>query len=126
MDRMVATMGCAEYVEDLNAEVVVLSDETTGDRFELQRSIEFDDQDRAVGMDTYCVCMPWGATHYGGIGSWREHDGVLEISFTEEAAKALGMGLRFQVEMRMGPGLADAVVEGMRRIVGFAGDDSAT
>lgn len=75
----------------MNAFGVILAEHAdgTGMRLEIQRALEFDEQDRATGMDTYCLCTERGATHYGGVVSWRlEHD-VLEVLLDEQASAEL-------------------------------------
>ena len=48
--------------EDLNTEVLVLEDEGSSDRIEIQRALTFDSQDVAQEMDTYCL-LRGGAVH---------------------------------------------------------------
>jgi hypothetical protein len=74
---------------DLNFEALVILDETSGDTLEIQRSLSFDEQDVAAGMDTYCLVRDAGATHYGGVESWGVGDGILTLNFREQAATML-------------------------------------
>jgi hypothetical protein len=83
---------------DLNYEAVVFLDEQTGDAFEIQRSLEFDDQDRAMGMDTYCLVLGSGPTHYGGVAHWTLDDSALELVLTTDAAAALGIAPHLRLE----------------------------
>lgn len=53
---------------DLNYSMLAFEDEASGDFFAVQRAFTFDDQDRQLGMDTYCL-VRGGATHYGGLDS---------------------------------------------------------
>ncbi|WP_394840380.1 Imm10 family immunity protein [Pendulispora rubella] len=41
----------------------------SGARLEIQRALTFDDQDKALDMDTYSLCTEDGKTHYGGVPS---------------------------------------------------------
>jgi hypothetical protein len=74
---------------DANAFCVVLAEDEDGDGdgsvLELQRALSFDEQDRKLGMDTYCICLD-GGTHYGGVVTWSVTAHRLELHFDEEAA----------------------------------------
>ncbi|MFX4271373.1 Imm10 family immunity protein [Propionibacteriaceae bacterium Y1685] len=62
------TVSHGHSVED-NFETVVMTDEEAVS-FGIQRSLEFDDQDRATGMDNYCLVADSGAASYGGLREW--------------------------------------------------------
>lgn len=75
--------------EDHGFESVVLLDEESQDSIEIQQSLEFNDQDRATGMDTYCVGRSGAASSYGGITSWHADAGSLTFEFAPDAAQVL-------------------------------------
>jgi hypothetical protein len=52
-------------------EAVVLADNDVAPtwRLEFQRPLEIDDQDVALGMDSYCLVFPNGASAYGCLSS---------------------------------------------------------
>ncbi len=77
--------------EELDFEAVVIAGDDLDDSIEVQRALTFDDQDRSLGMDTYCLVRGGTAKHYGGIEQWSVTDNVLSIRFTTEAAAALGL-----------------------------------
>lgn len=83
-------LGWVEDLED-NYRVLIIMDATSGDTLELQRSIHDDDQDRALGMDTYCLVHDGAASHYGGLKSWSVEAGTLTLRLTWRAARVLGM-----------------------------------
>lgn len=57
-----------------------------------------DEQDVALGMDTYCICTDNGACHYGGVASWHIAPGQLEIVLDEEAKQVLDCdGFRIRI-----------------------------
>lgn len=59
---------------------------------ELQRSFEEpDDEDRALGMDTYCLSTASGATTYGGIDTFIIRDGQCMIDLSAAAADEIGI-----------------------------------
>ncbi len=78
------------YDEELNFEGLLLHDPVSGDRFEIQRSIEFDEQDVALGMDAYCLVRQ-GATHYGGIAEWAIHGNSFTVHLSNDAQAELGL-----------------------------------
>lgn len=81
--------------EELNFEGLVMED--AGNTFEIQRSLTIDDQDRALGWDTYCLVLGGGPTFYGGVLGWHlSEDHLLHLSLSQEAAAELGLpGTRF-------------------------------
>ena len=103
MSSFVATAGSAEELEDLDTFVVVLAEMPDGDgaRLEIQRGLTIDPQDEALGMDTYCLCTQTGASHYGGIRSWRLEDGCLHTSLDDMAASELGLDPQVTIELRL-------------------------
>jgi hypothetical protein len=84
---------------DLNFEALVILDEPSGDTLEIQRSLVFDEQDTAAGMDTYCLVRNAGATHYGGVESWSVQDGMLALSLSDESAAALELPARLEISV---------------------------
>ncbi len=54
--------------------------------------LDVDEQDVALGMDTYCLVVdPGQATWYGGVVECELTSGRLRLLLTEDAAKTLGM-----------------------------------
>jgi hypothetical protein len=92
VDIFIAGAVGIEERPDVNSVVVVLAEHADGSgaRLELQRALSFDEQDRKLGMDTYCLCVTSGATHYGGVTSWSLRQGRLELALTDDAAATLG------------------------------------
>lgn len=76
--------------EELYFEGLFLRDRGSGDTFEIQRSIEFDEQDVAMGMDTYCLVWH-GATHYGGIVEWAIDGNSFTVHLSDDARAELGL-----------------------------------
>ena len=81
------------YVIDheLAYEAVVFDDGSSGDGLSIQRALVTDEQDVALGMDTYCVCLSSGPAVYGGVEAWSAHDGEIRLRLSEEAASELGI-----------------------------------
>jgi hypothetical protein len=82
---------------DLNFEALVILDERSGVTMEIQRSLVFDEQDAANGMDTYCLVASAGPTHYGGLESWAVDDGMLTLGLSEEAATVLELPANVEI-----------------------------
>ncbi len=86
----------------------------SGQRLEFQRSLHPDEQDRALGLDTYCVVRDGGATHYGGISDWRIADGSLVLTLDREAEASLG-AREFVIDVP--PTEQDAIDAALRRLL---------
>jgi len=117
MSSFVATAGTAEELEDLETFVVVLAEmpDSDGARLEIQRGLTFDPQDEALGQNTYCLCTQTGATHYGGVQSWKLDDGLLLNSLEEMAASTLGVEQQVSIELRLSDQALRAVTGGIER-----------
>lgn len=118
MRRFKAKAVAALELPDLDMFAVVLAEEPdgSGSRLEIQKALSFDEQDRRLGLDTYCLCTEEGATHYGGVTSWILTGDSLEVRLDAKAAKTLGVEDGFVVNFAAEslPGLRD----GLRRILG--------
>ena len=57
---------------------------------EVQRPLQVDDQDLALGLDTSCLVTEEQATQYGGVVDWRIEGSVLHLDLTEKASRAIG------------------------------------
>jgi hypothetical protein len=88
----VASAVAFERADDLNAQYLVLAEHADGSgrRLEVQRSLRVDEQDRSLGMDTYCLVTEEQATHYGGVLDWRIEGSTLHVDLTEEADRVIG------------------------------------
>jgi len=82
-----------EELSELNTFAVGMYDsiETPEQWFQLQKALVIDEQDQALGMDTYCVVLSNGVTHYGGIESCVLQQDLLRLHLTVVAAQALGI-----------------------------------
>lgn len=94
--------------------VLVLEEgEAPGHRLEIQRALEFDQQDINLGMDTYCLVTESGATHYGGIQDWVVNVNQVDIELDLVACQQLGTsGFLIDIE----PAKIDAVKHALRRL----------
>lgn len=117
----------AQELPDVDTFVVVFAEHPDGggERLELQRSFTFDDQDRALGQDTYCVVVGSGATHYGGVRWWRLGRGALDLELTPEAAKTLGVHAELRVELALSAEDHEELRAGLRRVLAEAPESPA-
>lgn len=104
---------------DLNAFVVVLAEEPDGRgrRLELQRALEFDEQDRELGLDTYCLCTEQGATCYGGVASWGFFGNELRIVLEPDAATALHVNGGFEIEIHADDETRAQLKSGLQKVI---------
>lgn len=118
METFTVRVVAAEQLDDINTFVVVLAeDKSGGDRLEIQRSLSFDSQDKEQGMDTYCICLPSGACHYGGVLSCEIDQGILQIDLDADASDDLGTD-RFQLKLKLQPEEIEQLREGLNRVFG--------
>ncbi len=84
---------CAvQELDDLNTFLIAFADQADAPlhTLELQRSLEVDEQDIALGMDTYCVVTETGAAYYGGIISCIVSEDEVALDFSAAATAVLG------------------------------------
>lgn len=93
--------------DELGFEALVVEDESSQDRIEIQRSLEFDTQDQAAGMDTYCLVRSSGETYYGGVSDWAVRSSVLVLGLSAEAATALQLPPRSEIPIDVGAELLE-------------------
>lgn len=93
-----ATAVAAVELAEHRVFTVVLAENSDGggERLEIQKALSFDEQDRRLGMDTYCLCTAKG-TAYGGVTSWALAGDSLEIRLDAKAESALGVDGGFLV-----------------------------
>lgn len=88
-----------------------------GFRLEFQRASVFDEQDRRLGMDTYCICTGEGATHYGGVRAIDAQEDRVLISLDEVAAARLHIPESFWIRLAVDVADAHAFLNALQRAV---------
>lgn len=123
MEQFRADGVSAVELPDLNVFALVFSERAdgTGRRLEIQKALTFDDQDKATGQSTYCLCIESGATHYGGVASWSVSNRALRLALHPEAERALGVSDGYLIEVPSGASELKGV---LRRLLGFQLDCS--
>jgi len=108
-----------EEAQDLNAFVVFLYEQPdgTGERLEIQRALEYDEQDREAGMDTYCLCTSTGASHYGGVVSYRLGRWVLEILLDDGAAGELSIQAGYRLNLSLDDAAWSKLSDALSRVL---------
>lgn len=91
-------MGKVGWIEEpeLNYAALVIHDEESGDTLEFQRPLDFDEQDAALAMTTYCIVRA-GAAHYGGLESYHVGDSFVGFRLTRGAAELLDLPQSFEI-----------------------------
>lgn len=91
-------------LQDLNSACLFLTDREVFPtwQLEIQRSLEPEQQDIALGHDSYCVTLPGGATAYGGLLSIQLDPGRLELALSAEFCSTVGLvdpEVEFQLDL---------------------------
>jgi hypothetical protein len=68
-----------------------------------QRARQFDEQDRAQGIDTYCLSNEAGLTSYGGISNWRIAGTELVLTLDDKVCGDLGLANEMRVALAVTP-----------------------
>lgn len=104
-----AQLAAWQRVEEDNVQMLGLAESPDGDGRSLviQRALEFDEQDRELGMDTYCLVDETALTHYGGVASAVIDDGVLRLALDDMAAQEFGQA---ELVIALGPAVAHRLV----------------
>jgi hypothetical protein len=109
----------AMTLEDLDTFVCVLAEREDGQgpRLELQRGLSADDeQDRGLGMDTYCLCTETQACHYGGVLSYELKEKTLLIHLDAEASQALDVDEGFAIRLEISAEYLQALAESLPKV----------
>ena len=101
-----------------NTFVVALAEEPGGGGRLLmfQLGAAFDEQDVALGQDTYCLCDEMGTTVYGGVTSCVLAGNLLTIHLDTESATALRTGQECRLRLLVDSRSVERVAEGLRKI----------
>jgi hypothetical protein len=85
--------------EDCEILVIAEDPQSTDGVLEVQRAFEFDEQDRQLGQDTYCLVVNAGPVHYGGVERWNATDGGVRVQLTPECAADLGIDTELEIHL---------------------------
>ena len=115
-----------EEPEETNTLVLGLSDiqDGSGNTLIIERGLSYDEQDAALGQDTYSISTASGATVYSGIIRCVSNDQVLTLDFTAEAADGLGITHTCQFPLELDLGSIERLRKGLRRV--FEDESSAS
>jgi hypothetical protein len=91
---------CDVALEDGIRIVALAADENYAWQLMFQRADEFDEQDRDLGMDTYCIVSGWQeGTIYGGVESWSADADQIGLRLTPKAALELGLATSVSISI---------------------------
>lgn len=86
---------------------------------------EHDDQDCALGMDTYCLSTDDGVTHYGGVKGWGLRARELAIQLDQETSALFGVDGGWRLHLDVDDASVRSLEEGLTRVlVGVPRDDN--
>jgi hypothetical protein len=112
---------CGEVAPGVIGVLMAEGESGEGARVELERSITFDDQDRALGQDTHCLGLHTGASVYGGVTGWALTPGRLTLELSKEAIEALDVGA--ELTMDFDAQLVDDLEEWLAKVLDTAHGD---
>ncbi len=108
-----------EELIDVDTFVVGLAEAEVGDGASLLISIAllpYDEQDRALGQDTYCISTEGGATVYGGLTRCVLHNNALLLGLTPDAATTLGLPTQTRFPLTIDHATVARLRAGLQRI----------
>ena len=91
--------GSVGLVDDADEGFAALVFSGEGGQFEVQRAKEFDTDDVALGIATYCLVVNAGPTFYGGVEHWSLDDTNLTLDVSAEAARKLGLDSQIRIRI---------------------------
>ncbi len=109
-----------EELRDLDTYVVGIAEneDGSGESLLFQTAITAaEEQDRALGMDTYCVSTAWGATVYGGVMACALRDDLLTLKFDPPAAETLGISQECRFRLRVDQDRIEQLKQGLRTVL---------
>lgn len=93
----------------------------TGFALIFQRSLrEPDEQDVALGMDSYCLVTAQQGTDYGCVTEVVRKDILLRVVVTPEATEPLGLdGTEFEATLELDRDVIEQLRDGLRRVLNY-------
>lgn len=83
-----------------------------------------DDQERSLGLDTYCLLNEDGATYYGGVLQAALSDTVLNLTFSQEARQELGLPAEhLRLRLNVTPSEVRQFATGLNRALRYGDPD---
>ena len=119
----IARAVCYVRDEEMGFEAVVLADQDLAPTWhlEFQRPLEPDEQDEALGMDSYCVTPPSGACAYACLASVLVENGNLHLVFHEDPAQELGLdSAELSLPLGLDAGQLNDLLTGLQSVLGGA------
>jgi hypothetical protein len=122
--QFVIRKAASEELSDLNTLIVALSEDPNGegDGLQFMRTLRPSQrdrkQDRALGLDTYCLALPAGdAVVYGGLVACALTDSELRLELTPEAARELDVAQNVTMVLEIPPEEKKGIAEILPRVL---------
>lgn len=93
----------------------------SGFSIQFSRAASWDQQDRDLGMDTYCISTSEGATYYGGVVEMTAGSGFIDVDLKPKAARTLYLPQRFRLSLAVDDDVVSRFVGGMAEILATEG-----
>lgn len=126
--RFVARAAVAEEAPDYGCLSAGVAEHEDGSGFVLIFQcglLEPDEQDRALGMDSYCLVTADDGTDYGGVTEVVLADNLLRVVVTEQALEPLGLDdPEIEATLDVDPDAVDRLRDGLRRILNYGRSDA--
>lgn len=112
----------AGALHDAPGLLAMVAEQADGSGFGIQFSMAetFDDQDRTLGMDTYCIRTSEGACRYGGVVSAGSGPDYVDIDLDSATAAALHVPERFRLRLLVEPAVIEDFTDEMAKLLGDA------
>jgi Immunity protein 10 len=96
--------------------------DNTGRMLIFQLGLSFDDQDVALGMDTYCLTNALGASVYGGVMRCALVDDLLTLQLAPEAAELFNDLDTLLLRLELDGDSVEQLRQGLRRVLSVGPD----
>lgn len=101
-------------------------DRDNGRSLSFQRGLEdVDEDDAAMGLDSYCVTTDAGRTVYGGVEEAELGDGVLRLRLAADKAASLRVDPNIELELALEDRLRAEVIDNLRSVLRYGRSRSA-
>lgn len=110
-------------VPELDCRMVLFAQEfnTPFRTLEIQASYRYDDRDRALGTDTYCLVVDGGGPIYGGVTRWEVTSREVRLQLTPRAAHLLAIPEQVRIPFDLEAGERERLREAMLEMLGTGG-----
>jgi hypothetical protein len=107
-------------VPELDCRMVLFAsdDGTPVGTLEVQAAYSYDEQDRLLGTDTYCLVVDGVASVYGGLARWTVGEDHVTFHLTPAAAGVLAVPRTLRIPLPAGEPARTGLADTLRGMVG--------